>query len=150
MDAWTIPTRSKDFIDGEPFGSDLFGRKVLASRLTDYIYRLREGCVIGIDAPWGEGKTWFGKNWEGELQKEGFKTIYLDAFQHDYFEDPFLALSGAILSLLEKTNPESEKIRKSLTEIGKALLPMGSRILISSLTRWTLGSDGSEIQKALA
>ena len=148
MDAWTIPTRSKNFIDGKPFGSDLFGRKVLASRLTDYIYRLREGCVIGIDAPWGEGKTCFGKNWEGELQKEGFKTIYLDAFQHDYFEDPFLALSGAILSLLEKTNPESEKIRKSLTEIGKALLPMGSRILISSLTRWTLGSDGSEAIEA--
>jgi hypothetical protein len=152
MDAWTIPTRSKDFIDGEPFGSDLFGRKVLASRLTDYIYRLREGCVIGIDAPWGEGKTWFGKNWEGELQKEGFKTIYLDAFQHDYFEDPFLALSAEILSHLEKEDPDvARKIRKYVLDIGKVLFPIGSKILVSSLVRWSFGSWGQKtIEEAIS
>ncbi|AKS24315.1 hypothetical protein ABH19_11980 [Leptospirillum sp. Group II 'CF-1'] len=145
MDEWTIPTRSKDVIDKEPFGSDLFERKALASRLTDYLYRLREGCVIGIDAPWGDGKTWFGKNWEADLKKQGFKTVYLDAFQTDYFEDPFLALSGAIFSLLQNSNSQSEKIRKPLLEIGKIFLPMGSRILVSALTRWTLGSGGSEV-----
>lgn len=152
MDEWAIPTRQKDFIDGEPFANDLFGREVLAIRLTDYIYRLREGCVIGIDAPWGEGKTWFGKNWEGYLKKNGFKTVYLDAFQHDYFEDPFLALSAEILSLLEKENPDvAKKTRRYVLDIGKVLFPIGSKVLVSSMVRWSFGSWGQKtIEEAIS
>ena len=147
MDDWKIPTGQLDPVGPEPFTNDLFERRALATRLTKLIVHMKEGCVIGVDAPWGDGKTWFGKNWEADLQEQAYKTVYLDAFKTDYFEDPYLALSGAILTLLEKANPQSENIRKSLIEIGKTLLPMGSRILISALTRWTLGSAGSEAIK---
>ena len=73
-----------------PFNGDLFKRRELANQLTGYIERLRDGAVIAIDAPWGEGKSWFGRNWAADLKSQGYGVVYLDAFQHDYVEDPFL------------------------------------------------------------
>lgn len=52
------------------FVGDLLGREKLAGRLTGYLDRLRVGAVLAIDAPWGEGKTWFGLNWAKHLESE--------------------------------------------------------------------------------
>ncbi len=48
--------RQPDYVeDGVPFKNDLFERIQLADKLTNYVCRLKDGCVIGIDAPWGDG-----------------------------------------------------------------------------------------------
>ncbi|MFX7151983.1 P-loop ATPase, partial [Acinetobacter baumannii] len=36
---------------------DLWGRKYLGERLTNYVDRLQCGAVLTLDARWGEGKT---------------------------------------------------------------------------------------------
>ncbi len=149
MDEWKIPTGQWDPVGSEAFGNDLFDRRRIADTLTNYISRFQTGCVIGIDAPWGEGKTWFGRNWEAYLKEKDFKVIYLDAFKTDYFEDPFLALSAEIIALLKKEDLPSEKIKNSLLEIGKVLLPTVSRVLLSASMRLALGSDGSDAIKEL-
>ena len=83
-----------------PFESDLLDRKKLADKLTGYIDRLSAGAVIAIDAPWGEGKTWFGKNWARQLESD-HRVLYLDAFEGDYMDDPFLLVSAEITRLQE-------------------------------------------------
>ena len=73
------------------FDGDKLGRKELGERLTGYIDRLREGSVLAIDAPWGEGKTWFGRNWAKHLKEKEHKVVFIDAFEQDYMEDPIFA-----------------------------------------------------------
>ena len=92
------------FDENKPFDGDLFNRKELADQLTGYIERLRDGTVIAIDAPWGEGKSWFGRNWAADLKNQGLRVIYLDAFQQDYVEDPFLLIASEINELIGSDN----------------------------------------------
>ncbi|MBT0666238.1 KAP family NTPase [Geobacter pelophilus] len=143
--------RQPDYVeDGVPFKNDLFERSLLAEKLTNYIYRLKDGCVIGIDAPWGEGKTYFGRNWASQLTQQGFKTIYLDAFEQDYAEDPFLLISAEILSALADAEQDESwsNFRDACVKVGKALLPATAKITINALGRLILGiNDLSEIKE---
>jgi KAP-like P-loop domain-containing protein len=137
--------------DGEPFKNDLFERSLLAERLTTYVNGLAVGCVIGIDAPWGEGKTYFGKNWEAKLKAEGYKTIYLDAFEQDYSDDPFLIISAEILSGLRQDQDESwVKFHDACVNAGKVLLPTAAKFTVNTLGKLFLGiSDLSDIKDNL-
>ena len=126
----------------EPFSDDLFERKKLADQLTGCLSRLPEGCVFGIDAPWGDGKSWFAQNWRGDLEKNGYQVIYLDAFQKDYIEDPFLMISGEILKRIKQ---DQHDLRRRFLETGKkvgtALLPMATKLAVNATGRWILGTS---------
>lgn len=125
------------------FENDIFNRKPLAELLNGYIDRLTDGCVIGIDAPWGEGKSWFCKNWYYSLYNfDKQKTVYIDAFQNDYIEDPFLLICGELIGLLT----EDEKIEKrDLVEagkaVGRALLPIATKLAVNAVGKIVLGTS---------
>lgn len=134
--------RPPEYVRTSPFEGDLFERKALSEKLTDFLTRLKDGCVIGIDAPWGDGKTWFARNWEAKLSETGFKTVYLDAFERDYSEDPFVVITAEILSALE-ANEDSEPgktLWRASKQLGKALLPSAAKITINTLGRLILGT----------
>ncbi len=109
-----------------PFESDLLDRKKLADKLTGYIDRLSAGAVIAIDAPWGEGKTWFGKNWARQLESD-HRVLYLDAFEGDYMDDPFLLVSAEITRLQEKD--EQSDFKQKTARAMKLLLPIGKTVI---------------------
>jgi len=138
--------------DNPSFTGDQLNRKGFAERLTNYIDRLREGTVIAVDAPWGEGKTWFGRNWEKMLKERDHEALYLDAFSHDYIEDPFLALSAQILNLLKEGDNLTDGLADKAAAVAKALIPAGTTIAVNIAARWFLGApDFSEaIRGALA
>ncbi|HET6720562.1 MAG TPA: P-loop NTPase fold protein [Rhodocyclaceae bacterium] len=137
-----IHVRSPEFVGTTPFEGDLFGRKALADRLTSYLDRLKDGCVVGVDAPWGEGKSWFGRNWQAQLAADGYNTIYVDAFERDYLDDPFPLLASEIVLALDAKN--SGDVGKSLLEaslkLGKTLLPAAAKMSINTLGRLFLGT----------
>ena len=83
-----------------PFAGDLLERTRLADRLTGYINRLKEGAVIAIDASWGEGKTWFAKNWAARLRRENHPVVFIDAFAQNDELDPFFILAAELALLL--------------------------------------------------
>lgn len=97
-----------DVVGEQAFASDLLNRKELAVKLTGYLDRLRAGAVLAIDAPWGEGKTWFGRNWEQYLKDEDHKVVFIDAFEQDYVEDPFLLLAAEISGILDDESAAKE------------------------------------------
>lgn len=139
-------------IDGtDAFDNDLLDRQNLALKLTDYLDRLKEGAVLAIDAPWGEGKTWFGKNWEQHLANESHKTVYIDAFERDYVEDPFMLLTSEILEVIEDESEVEENLKRSGAKIAKALLPMAIKASINFGGRVLLGSSdvSGEMQDAI-
>ena len=128
-------------VDGElAFSGDHLNRKVFAERLSDYVNRLKDGAVIAIDAPWGEGKTWFGHNWAKLLEEHGHKVMFLDAFAHDYVEDPFLVLAAQILEAIKNDGIPLESLTDKAVAVAKALTPVAATVAINVAARWVLGS----------
>ena len=127
-------------VGDKAFEGDLLNRKDLAVKLTGYLDRLRAGAVLAIDAPWGEGKTWFGRNWEQYLKDEGHKVVFIDAFEQDYVEDPFLLLAAEISGVLDAESAAKE-FRKKAVDVTKAILPIGAKTLINVVGRVALGTN---------
>ena len=61
--------------------------------LTHLIGSLDGPCVLAVDAAWGAGKTTFLRIWAGHLRKLGFPVVEFNAWETDFTDDPFLALS---------------------------------------------------------
>lgn len=122
-----------------PFDGDVLDRKQMAVRLTGYIGRLRAGAVVAVDGHWGEGKSWFGRNWGAFLRQEGHKVAYIDAFQQDYIEDPFLLIAAEIANLVDKPD-ELQKIQAGAAAVMKALMPIATKALINLAGKVVLGN----------
>jgi hypothetical protein len=145
-------SRNPDDIDNTaPFEGDLLNRRELAIKLTGYLDRLKEGAVIAIDAPWGEGKTWFGKNWEQYLRENNRKVLYIDAFKHDYIEDPFVLLASEFFNLAHGDDQALENLKDKASKVAKATMSIGTKVGMNILTKSLLGNINisEEIEKLL-
>lgn len=106
-----------------PFENDFWGRKALADRLTDHVSRINVGTTIAIDAEWGAGKSWFVNNWKAKLEKDKFKVIYLNAFNQDYIDDPFLTISMEIANCLKTEEDDLSTVKEKIGDAYRAILP---------------------------
>jgi hypothetical protein len=99
--------------DGEaPYKGDILGnREEYGNSLIKFINRVEDGCVISIDAKWGEGKTTFVKWWSEDLKKDHV-PIYFDAFKHDFNGEPFMA----IVKTLFNQFPDSSKLQGDVSD----------------------------------
>ena len=156
------PPEPKIELYKEGFSSekDLLGREDTGRALSDLVEQMDEPMVIALDGGWGEGKSFFLKCWVGAhtLQNEGkAKTIYFDAFEHDFSDEPLASLLGIILEQLGNDQPHppiSKAIKKiktaalPLTRIGLAVASYGATeaggALFDALTKQT----GAELEKA--
>mgnify|MGYP000566091442 CR=1 FL=1 len=88
----------------EGFGSrDVLHRKEIGIQLSKLVEAISDPLVIAVDGSWGSGKTFFLKSWVGahELENSGKAlTIYVDAFRHEYLDDP---LTSLILEFEQRT-----------------------------------------------
>ncbi|AXV99225.1 hypothetical protein CJO80_27105 (plasmid) [Ralstonia solanacearum] len=129
----------------EPFDGDwLGGRAALARRLTGYVDRLRCGAVLAIDAPWGEGKTWFARHWVAQLRKDGHRVGLIDAFQQDYVEDPFLLLAAEIRHLCKANQPMAKKMTERAVAVAKVVMPQVTKLAINAAVKLAGTSDAVE------
>ncbi|PJG41898.1 P-loop ATPase [Acinetobacter tandoii] len=113
---------------------DLWDRKRLGIQLTNYVDRLNCGAVLALDARWGEGKTWFVRNWQKHLEDENHHVIYLDAFANDYLDDPFLVITSEITNVLSKDKKTKRKVKKLIdlsASVGTALLPSLPKVALT-------------------
>lgn len=138
----SLGTRFKKQFEQEvtvPYEGDLWGRQQLGERLTSFVEAIKDGMTIALDAEWGSGKTWFVRNWKAELEQKGFKVIYIDAFQHDFMEDPFLILSMEILNVVDANESVEEKFKEKFIKAYHAILP-NMPMLLWSLTMTLMGA----------
>ncbi|MGZ4992286.1 MAG: KAP family P-loop NTPase fold protein [Methylobacter sp.] len=142
--SYLLSTSNSNLKIEEAFKGDKLGRINLGDRLTGYLDRLRAGAVLAIDAQWGDGKTWFGRNWAKQLETE-HKVIFIDAFNQDYIEDPFILIAAELAQALDDGQENTRELREKATGVIKAILPVGTKALINIVGRLTLGaSDISE------
>lgn len=131
----------------KPFKNDLLQRKPLAIHLTSYIDRLQVGAVLALDARWGEGKTWFVKNWKDYLEQTDIphKTIYINAFSQDYIDDPFLLIAAEIRNTISGDETLKKKLTTKIMAVGKALAPSFYKGSVSTGAKWLMGiNDGAD------
>jgi len=119
---------NNEFEGKSAYEGDFFNnRKAYGEALEKFINKVEDGCVMCLDAKWGEGKTTFVHWWKESLKKNGHYPVYFDAFKYDYNIEPFLAIANVLYK--ELTNDLRSKLditAKEKKEIGtllKKILP---------------------------
>ena len=116
--------------NGNPYFSDKLGRNEFGDSLFEIFKNIEDNSVICLDAPWGEGKTSFIKMWRSNLKDKEINTIYFDAYENDYNEDPFLSFISEILALAEKDFGGVDKVQESRKDLKKQAIKIAKNILI--------------------
>ena len=94
-----------------PWHDDEMNRERMAEALTNLLINQKESFIISLDGGWGTGKTFFLKRWNQQLQNDGFQSIYFNAWEDDFYDDPFVAIIGQISEQLEENKiPERDKL----------------------------------------
>lgn len=132
----------EEWKEDSPFHGDKFEREEVAKRLTSLIDRMASGAVISIDAPWGEGKTFFGRNWALQLGMAGRKVAYIDAFEQDYIEDPFLLIASEIAVLMKGQDELVQEFKDGAVAVMKAVLPIATKSMVNVAAKIALSSMG--------
>jgi hypothetical protein len=122
-----------------PFKNDLFEREALAQKLTSYIDRAHGGCVVAINAAWGDGKSWFGRNWERSLSQQGYESIFIDAFASDYSADPFWLIASAISARTK--GADKKALQGAAAKVAKALLPVAAKLVTKAVVNHLVGDS---------
>ena len=88
----------------DPFENDLLEREEPAKVLTNLLGSIEGPCVLAVDGAWGVGKTTFLNILSGHLRRHDFRVVKFDAWETDFADDPFLALSQELMSMATETH----------------------------------------------
>lgn len=148
---WSTPPNRK--ID-EYFLTDKLDRARYATFLTRLLIQegfdenrpqkeQKRNYVLNLNAEWGAGKTYFLKRWSQELKN--FPVVYIDAWQQDYSDDPFLTVISGIIKQLQLQAKFDITIPKSAVSMFKAVAPA----IAQGLTKKISGIDIDELHALL-
>ena len=123
-----IQTQDIDVPECNPFENDLLDRREQVEVLTHIVGSIEGPCTIAIDAPWGAGKTTFIRMWSQHLRNNRFPVVSFNAWETDFLDDPFIALSEELSQGVQQYADESlsEKIKhvKQMSlEVARRALP---------------------------
>lgn len=123
----SLPSDPKEI--GIPFERDSLERKAFAVQITPLLAALaHNGGVMTIDAPWGEGKSWFGLNWCKQLEVGAEHAVcWIDAFEQDYIEDPFELVVSAMIAT---TSLKEDEVL--IGQVGKLLDATGNVLALGT------------------
>jgi KAP family P-loop domain len=125
---------------------DVFGRKYIGDGIKNLFETVSDPLVLCVNGEWGTGKTTFLKMLEGELLDKGFPVIAFDAFESDYIDDPFIAISSRIFDELvaREHKSDADRFKKTAVKLGKlfgrTLFDIGVKVVTANAL------DGSKIE----
>lgn len=122
----------------EILSADRLDRARYAEFLTNYLATegKQRNYVLNLNAEWGAGKTWFIKRWYMEL-KAHYPTVYIDAWQQDFSDDPLLTVISSIIEQLkeEAGSPQlSPYLSTKLASLLKATAPIVTKALFKKVS----------------
>lgn len=94
-----------------PCPEDLLDRHKEIENLSPVLLNAQAPLVFAIDAPWGAGKTTFIKLWQCYLETQDKVSLYLNAWESDFEEDPLLPMLSAFDSWLTNQAEETASIK---------------------------------------
>jgi hypothetical protein len=107
-----------------PFSNCQLKREQYAHLLTNLITSYSDGFVLAINNQWGTGKTTFIKMWEQSLKNKEIKTIYLNAWENDFDNNPLVAILSELKTLTgDPDNPTFKNLLKKGAIIAENTIP---------------------------
>jgi len=138
------------------FDEDLLGGlEDFAHRLESFIAIEREfvdgSLVVGLNSPFGSGKSTFLEMWRYSLehrQEKGEKAflVLLNAWEGDFYGDPLFAIVSALVDRVQKEGGSAEKIINAAKDLGWFTTAIGGQI-VKKVTGVDLGAAGKHAKK---
>lgn len=88
--------------ESHTFDNCKLNRKDYGHFLANYLIGEKDGFVLNLNGSWGTGKTEFLKRFYVELMDRGHPTIYIDAWESDFSQDPLTVVASELLNQLER------------------------------------------------
>lgn len=146
-----LPWDGPGAIEGmaETLAGDRLDRASYAEFLTNYLAAegKQRNYVLNLNAEWGAGKTWFIKRWYMEL-KAHYPTVYIDAWQQDFSDDPLLTVISSIIEQL-KAEADSRQLSPYLSTKLASLLKATAPIVTKALFKKVSGINIDEVQEVI-
>jgi len=113
-------------IDEEnPFANCKLDRQKYSSVLTNIINSYPYGFVLALNNKWGTGKTTFVKMWKQDLVNHDFQTLYFNAWENDFENNPLTAIMGELKTLTNKnTEKKFKNTLKKASVLTKNIAPI--------------------------
>lgn len=127
--------------EDDPWGDDALDRTAMSARLTDLVRNQRVPFTISIDGQWGTGKTFFLTRWQKDLERQGFKAIYFNAWEDDFFGDPLLAIIGQLADYFSEGPFKTAAIKVSkvgIQFIGQNVQSVAKKFIGADLSKPTI------------
>lgn len=142
--------------NSDPFKNDQFDREIIAKNFMKIFEQDQDGIVLSIDSDWGTGKTTFIKMWESMVNnhdnyKDKYETLYFNAWDSDYMEDPLLAILAEIKLDIDKGKFKKglEVVYKNGKKIAKPLISFIGKAATSGILNLDNVDFGDDVEKYL-
>ena len=130
-----------------PFQNDKLNREPAATVLTNLLRSIQPPGVIGLNAPWGYGKTTFLRMWRRSMTNDQLRVLYFNAWKSDYLNDPVLAILNELEDNLE-TDEGREQLQKAKRIAGKLAFDV-ARIAAKVVTVGAIDLKSDAIEEAV-
>lgn len=133
-----------------PFKNDALKRKPSVEALANLVDNLRGPFILGLDSPWGTGKTTFIRMWMAHMEQGGHRCLYFNAWETDFTADPLVALLGELDALGSEIKSagfakQIRKAKKIATSLAKKAIPIAIKIATAGVLDLS-----PEVEKELA
>ena len=128
----------------DTLAGDRLDRARYAEFLTNYLAAegKQRNYVLNLNAEWGVGKTWFIKRWYMEL-KQHYPTVYIDAWQQDFSDDPLLTVISSIIEQLRDATGNKLAVPDGIKSKLLGLLKVGGKLVLKSAIK-KAGLEGGD------
>ena len=99
------------------WGNDDLKRKPFADDLTHKVTHAakRQSFAVSLHGGWGTGKTYLLRHWQAQLQKEGRRAVYFNAWEDDFQADALTAIVGQLWKAIK--SPDWKEIIQSVKTV---------------------------------
>lgn len=113
------------YSDIDPFEGCILNRRTYAENLTKLISNYNGGMVIALNNRWGTGKTTFIEMWRRLLVTDdyNFKTVYFNAWENDFEDEPMTALLGELTTLKSKDSKTFKSVLQAASNLAVEIIP---------------------------
>ncbi|QKF72749.1 KAP family NTPase [Aliarcobacter faecis] len=133
---FTFKSDNKDFIDE-------LDRENIAELYVKFINTLDGHHVIGLDAPWGSGKSTLINYMCENFEKNQDAFVKYNAWENDYTKEPLISLMSDIFTeFQDKKYIGIDKMKNQISKIS-SIGKKGATALIKGASRILLGESGS-------
>lgn len=113
---------------------DKLNRFQYVENLSILLENIEDSFVLGLDAAWGYGKTFFVQMWKKHLEENDFPALYFNAWENDFSEDPFIAFISEISQLMKDDNEDKRKFLEKAKKLGWSITKAGIPALLKMLS----------------